>query len=51
MSIVPSAEVAETPVGDIIAVCSVVTVPRAEVPTTPVTGAPVVGTTFSFPSH
>ena len=44
MSIVPSAEVPETPVGDIIDVCSVVTVPRAEVIAgTFVTGAPVVG--------
>tara|TARA_E500000305_G_C3901176_1_gene178833 strand:- start:184 stop:525 length:342 start_codon:yes stop_codon:yes gene_type:complete len=44
MAIVPSAEVPETPVGDIIDVCSVVTVPRAEViAETFVTGAPVVG--------
>mgnify|MGYP005832232375 CR=1 FL=1 len=46
MSIVPIAEVAEAPVGSINAVCNVVTDPRAEVPTTPVTGAPVVGSTL-----
>ena len=47
MSIVPNAEVASSPEGSIKVVPVTDSFPRAEVPTTPVTGAPVVGNTLN----